>query len=256
VMKLVRGKRLDEWRREGRSLQELLGVFLKICEAVAFAHAHGVIHRDLKPENVMIGPFGEALVMDWGVAKVIAPAGGTGTEGREAPTLPPGAASAAPAAGSRTAHGAVIGTPAYMAPEQARGDVESLGPRTDIYALGALLHHLLSGQPPFPGADAREVLDQVRNTAPDRVRRIDPSIPRALDSIAAKAMARVPAERYETASELAGDIGRFLEGGPVSAHAESLFERAGRMASKHKTLILLVFAYLLMRLAVLAATGR
>jgi len=257
VMKLVVGKGLHAWRGEGRSLRELLGVYQKVCEAVAFAHAHGVIHRDLKPDNVMIGAFGEALVMDWGVAKRIA---GRGLSDPDAQvTLTPGAAGgsveAAPPFGG-TAHGTVVGTPAYMAPEQARGDVERLDSRTDVYALGALLHHLLSGAPPFTGADAREVLSNVLSRPPSPLRQIDRTIPRALESIASKAMSRRPSDRYATASEVAADVARYLDGRPVTAHPENLLERTGRLLNNHKTLILLVFAYLLMRLVVLAAVGR
>jgi serine/threonine protein kinase len=124
AMKLVRGRRLDEHAREGRSLPELLRVFEKVCEAVAFAHAQGVLHRDLKPANVMVGPFGEVLVMDWGMARL-----------RSGPGEPPGT---------------VLGTPGYMPPEQARGEPDKVDERSDVYALGAILRFLV--EPAAPAA--------------------------------------------------------------------------------------------------------
>ena len=147
TMKLVQGRRLDQRREELGGLPERLRTFQKICEAVAFAHAHQVLHRDLKPQNIMVGKFGEVLVMDWGLAKLLnaeMPA-----ESNPAPTIrlqqPPSDADTAEA---DTAHGVVLGTPGYMAPEQARGEVEAVGPRADVYSLGAVLRFLLddSGQ--------------------------------------------------------------------------------------------------------------
>jgi serine/threonine protein kinase len=185
VMKLVRGERLDRWLAGARELPAALRVFQRVCEAVAFAHAHGVIHRDLKPENVMIGAFGEALVMDWGLATHA-----------EAPD------------------GAVVGTRLFMAPEQARG--ERVDARADIYALGAILRQIAGANAP-------------------------------LASIAAKAAAEAPSDRYDTALLLADDVGRWLDGQPVHAHAETLLERAGRVASRHRVLLTLFGVYLVVR---------
>jgi serine/threonine protein kinase len=197
AMKLVVGERLDQLVARGELLPGRLRAFERICEAVAFAHARGVIHRDLKPENVMVGPFGEVLVMDWGLAR----AGCAPTE----------------------AHGAVLGTPGYMAPEQARGDVASVGERSDIYSLGALLRFLLVGAP----------------------------LPRALDAVCRRAMAAEPEARYATATELAGEVARFLAGDAVLAYREGALGRVWRLARRHRAAVVVISAYLLMRLLLL-----
>jgi eukaryotic-like serine/threonine-protein kinase len=228
VMKLVRGKRLDEHASANVSTTDLLRAFERICDAVGFAHAHDVIHRDLKPENVMVGPFGEVLVMDWGVAKVL------GTVPDEA--LPSRRRNAPPQSTSseeRTDHGVVLGTPGYMAPEQAAGRSDVVSPRTDVYALGALLFFLLTGRSPA--------------TADDSFTLAPAQIPRPLAAIVAKAMNADPAQRYESAEALASDVTAYRSGLPVSAYRESIVERVGRVVQKYRTPILLVLAYLLMR---------
>ena len=242
AMKRVRGSRLDEHAR-ALPLTDRLRAFERICEAVAFAHAHGVIHRDLKPENVMIGPFGEVLVLDWGVAKM-SPL--PWPLPRAAPALPPRAgkgdphppeleiSSLSPGTGERagergTAHGTVLGTPGYMAPEQARGEVERIDERTDVYALGAILVFLLAGEEP---------------------------VPRALEAIRRRAMAETPEERYPNVQELAVDLSRYLAGLAVSAHREGLFEQVGRFVRRYRTPILLILAYLLVRVLLIVFLGR
>jgi serine/threonine-protein kinase len=230
TMRLVRGRRLDDLVEQGAPREERLRAFERLCEAVAFAHAHGVIHRDLKPENVMVGAFGEVLVMDWGVAKVRS--GGpddaaTRVEASRAPRR------------RVTAAGAVLGTPGYMAPEQAQGEARRADERSDVYALGAVLRFLLTGRRPDEGGEARPD-GEGPTPATDAVP--------ALESVCRKALAAAPADRYATPAEMAEEVRRWLSGMPVHAHREGLLERARRLAARHQTAILLVAAYLVMRL--------
>ncbi len=222
AMKRVLGRRLDEHLRDSRSLPERLRLFERICETVSFAHAQGVIHRDLKPANVMVGPFGEVLVLDWGVAKLHdqaapgppAPAGLPGAPGSSRPT---------------TAHGAVIGTPGYMSPEQEEG--QAVDARSDVFALGRILEFMVAMGAGDASGSAR--------------------VPRPLASILAKALARDPDRRYALAGDLGADVARYLSGLRVLAHAEGWFEVVGRLALKYKTPLALILAYVLMRVALI-----
>jgi serine/threonine protein kinase len=265
AMKLVQGKRLDQSARDAASLSDLLRIFQKVCEAVAFAHAREVIHRDLKPENIMVGPFGEVLVMDWGVAKLLSPGrrvdDSTSENARPelynpddadlVVTLPLPATSPADTRG-----GTVIGTPAYMAPEQARGQTELLDQRSDIYSLGAILYFLLTGGPPHEPGGATEAREKPGARRAVRPRQIDPKIPRAIEAICLKAMSDSRDDRYLSAEAIAADVVSFLDGEPVSAYRENLFEKSGRWLNKNRFIVLLIIAYLLMRLIVFFAGGR
>jgi serine/threonine protein kinase len=228
AMKLIRGNRLDHDVAAMGSLPVRLRVFEQICQAVAFAHAHGVIHRDLKPQNVMVGPFGEVLVMDWGVAKLK-----EALQVRSPATTPRPPDRKATSVGTATDHGLVIGTPGYMAPEQTIGGPSLVDERADIYGLGGILYFLLTDQAPGPLAP------RMRNA----------SIPRPVEAICLKAMAYEPAERYPSVKDLSTDVGRFLAGLRVRAYTEGPLGLALRLAKRHRVALLLVLAYLTMRMA-------
>lgn len=245
VMKLVRGRRLDEHVKALTSLSDRLRIFQTVCETVAFAHAHGVIHRDLKPQNIMVGPFGEVLVIDWGVAKALSQVGLADLvpeSNTPAGIDRPGLLSEA------TADGTVIGTPAYMAPEQARGEIGELDHRSDIYSLGAILYYLLFGEPHVRSASGNPRYGGVEGSSP-RSARVRP--PRPVEAICLKAMAGDPSLRYTNASDLSADIGQYLDGEGVTAYKENYLERLGRWFGRHRFIVLLVAAYLLTRIILL-----
>jgi serine/threonine protein kinase/WD40 repeat protein len=184
------------------AFRRLLGSVVDACNAVAFAHSRAVVHRDLKPDNIMVGRFGETLVVDWGVAKRLDAM--TGDESPGAPAI------ASPDDAAMTRPGALVGTPRYMSPEQAAGDLGRVGPASDVYGLGAILYEVLTGRAPYPEGDVASVLKRARKglfASPRRVRReVDP----ALESICLRAMAREPSDRFATALEMAGAIEAWL----------------------------------------------
>jgi len=242
AMKLIRGKRLDDVAASAEDPPSLLRCFEKICQAVAFAHAHGVIHRDLKPQNIMVGPFGEVLVLDWGVAKILQSA-------QDQITEPGDGLNHSPL--HQTAHGTVIGTPGYMAPEQARGEVESVDQRTDIYALGAILYFLLTGQSPLPFTSNDQV--SVPSVLPPRW--LKASVPKPLEAIVLKAMSAERTTRYQTVQELSSYLGRYLAQLPVHAYREGILDTGTRLFSKYRTAIVLILAYLFVRIVLMFWTG-
>jgi serine/threonine-protein kinase len=233
----------------GRSLEfrKLLAQFVDVCNAITYAHSRGVLHRDLKPANVMLGPYGETLVVDWGVAKIMARADGRG--GSEETTLLPEALSGSAA----TVAGSLIGTPQFMSPEQAAGRIESLGPTADVYSLGATLYKLLTGKPPFEGADAISVLDRAQRGDFRSPRQANPAVDRALERVCLKAMALQPEDRYPTPQALANDIDHWLADEPVSAWREPWSRRTRRWLGRHRTLVAATMAALLMATASLGA---
>jgi serine/threonine protein kinase len=238
AMKRVDGKRLDELA-PSLSRAERLRAFQRICEAVAFAHARGVLHRDLKPENVMVGSFGEVLVMDWGVAKALDASAGAPAPDSDL-TRP-----------DTTAAGAVVGTLAYMAPEQAEGATDRLGAAADIYGLGAILYFLFCGRAPFEGERAEDRARGAARVEPVPLRRSNPTVPAALEAIVGRAMALEPGRRYAGAEELSDDVSRYLDGERVLAHEEGLVERARRLLVRYRTPILIVLAYVVVRAALI-----
>ena len=230
AMKLVDGCSLRDALRATPRLEGRLAYIpqlIAVAEAIAYAHAHGVIHRDIKPANVLLGEFGETIVIDWGLAKLIdASTGLVPSPGERAPSH----------AALETATGAVLGTPAYMAPEQAAG--QAVDRRTDVYALGATLYHLLAGAPPFAGRSSAEVLDAVIHEQPVAVEALQLGVPADLAAITRKAMARDPAARYPTASALSEDLRRFQTGRLVSARRYSPIARLRRWLRRHRGIVL------------------
>ena len=213
TMKLVEGERLDEYVSGVTTVADCLRLFLRICDPVAFAHARSVLHRDLKPANIMVGPFGEVLVMDWGLSRILFPSNTPESASCEqAPAL------TAPSV--HTQHGAVLGTPGYMAPEQGTG--QPLDTRADIYSLGAILEFFLA--------------------------RLDRgTVPRALAAIQKQCVALDPGQRYQTVKELTADVEHFLDGLPVRAYPEGPLRRAWRWIVRNRAWLLLLLVYVLVR---------
>jgi serine/threonine protein kinase len=239
VMKLVRGQSLAQAIDGLGSINDRLRIFLKACEAVAFAHANGVIHRDLKPDNIMLGPFGEVLVMDWGTAKVSQKEEMAAENGGDIES-------------SDTAHGLIIGTRAYMSPEQAAGS--AIDERSDIYSLGAVLKFLLN--PHEPSEQSTLIADAEDNAINVPSRAWSKDVPKPLAAICSKALAHDRAQRFTRVEELATDVSNFLDGQSVSAYRENILEKLERFGTRHRFIILLVLAYLLMRILLLLFSGR
>ena len=242
TMRFVRGRTLAEAARDyhnphlkgqpgALNLRELLTAFVGVCNAIGYAHSRGVIHRDLKPQNVVLGDFGEVLVLDWGLAKV------TGESEAADLSVPPALTGDSLGPTDQTVAGQVIGTPAYMAPEQAEGRLDLLTARTDVYGLGAILYEILTGRPPFRGSDTATVLRQVTHEPPERPRSIVEDAPAALDAVCMKALEKKSADRYASAKELAAEIQHYLADEPVVAYREPLSVRAGRFARRNRTLV-------------------
>ena len=213
---------------DSMEFRKLLGRLVDVCNAIQYAHDRGVLHRDLKPSNIMLGKYGETLVVDWGLAKV---QGNKETVAEGEPALQPNSLSGSTA----TQFGSALGTPAYMPPEQAAGRLEELGPESDVYSLGATLYHLLTGQTPFGGDDVAQILKSVEAGDFPAPRQIQSDVPRPLETICLRAMATRKRDRYATPLELADDVERFLADERVSVHQESLVARGRRWVRKHQT---------------------
>jgi serine/threonine-protein kinase len=224
------------------ALRGLLRRFVDVCNAVAYAHSRGVLHRDVKPANVLLGPYGETLLVDWGLAKALKP--------EEGKTVAPEGLLRPSSGAVATQAGAVVGTPGYMAPEQA--EAKAVGPAADVYGLGATLYHLLAGQAPFGGPDVVDVLMRVVQGQCRPARAVTALVPAALSAICQKAMALAPQERYGSAKELAADVERWLADEPVLAYREPWQARLARWARRHRLLVASVAVLVLS--AVLALT--
>jgi eukaryotic-like serine/threonine-protein kinase len=222
--------------RRSLELRKLLRRFSDVCNAADYAHSRGVIHRDLKPANIIVGKHGETLVVDWGLAKSVGRADRSIGEETIAPS---------PSGSSETQPGRALGTPAYMSPEQARGELDRLGPRSDVYSLGATLYCLLTGKPPFVADDIGSVLHAVELGQFPRPSQLDPALDTALEAICLKAMAAVPEDRYLTSRALADDLDRWMADEPVSAWGEPFSRRARRWARRNRTAMTAVAAALL-----------
>jgi len=239
----------DPGRRTLR-LRELLRRFQDVCDAIAYAHSRGVLHRDLKPGNIMLGPYGETLVVDWGLAKPM----GQEEMRVEPATITEGPIRLSGQSGSRaeTVPGSLVGTPAYASPEQVTGRWDLLKPASDVYSLGATLYTLLTGLAPIQGNDLEEVLRRVKKGEIPAPRSIDPTIPQPLEAICLKALALEAEQRYETAEGLKADLERWLADEPVTAWREPLRIRARRWMRRHRTLVTASAAVLLFGMAGLA----
>jgi WD40 repeat protein len=222
AMKLVSGQPLTKIIHAKQTLDErlaLLPVVIAVCEAVAYAHSQRVIHRDLKPDNILVGKFGETVVIDWGLAKQL-----------DACELP--GETTALSTELATSLGAVLGTPGYMAPEQARG--EPLDERGDVFALGAILYATLTGQPPFTGTTPKEVVDKTASAPPPSLRASVPDVPPDLAAIVERAMAPAREQRYASAEALAADLKRFATGQLVKARRYTRSELLIRWVRRHR----------------------
>ncbi|MEZ6095838.1 MAG: serine/threonine-protein kinase [Pirellulaceae bacterium] len=251
-------------------LHVILNRFLDVCQALAYAHKQRIIHRDLKPSNIMIGEFGETIVLDWGLARELTQ---TDSECDQVETLAPGKKSSRDSesgvssssnksgagrkhAVDKTRQGAVLGTAAYMAPEQAKGLNDLVDEKSDVFSLGVILYEILSGVSPFRSDTVERTIEKVAQCEYRPLRTIRKNIPRPLASICAKAMSMDQGKRYAHAGELAEDLQSWLSGGTVSAYQERIWERMDRLAGKHKVLVRTTFlAIIVVTISSLVATG-
>jgi serine/threonine protein kinase/WD40 repeat protein len=250
AMRFIRGESLKEaiekfHQEDGKqsdsernlAFRNLLKRFIDVCNALEYAHSRGILHRDIKPANIMLGSYGETLVVDWGLAKRIQQSDiVNGSQEKIFPKIASGSY-------AETQAGSIIGTPAYMSPEQATGRVDEMGPASDIYSLGATLYTIVTGKAPFEGHFAQLVLhiDSGNFPSPKSVKE---SVPVVLNAIVLQAMARKPPERYSSAGLLAKEIEQFLADEPVEAYRESSLEKRKRWARKHPGMVASIFGAL------------
>ncbi|MFO0959853.1 MAG: serine/threonine-protein kinase [Isosphaeraceae bacterium] len=257
AMRFIQGDSLreaiEQFHTSGGSdpvaFRKLLGRFVDVCEAIAYAHSRGVLHRDLKPANVMLGKHGETLIIDWGLAKAV----GQPEPGRAGA----GDATISPTSGGShepTAQGSALGTPQYMSPEQAAGRIDQLGPASDVYGLGAILYALLVGKAPVWEGTIPIILEKVRRGEITPPRQVRPRIPKALDAVCMKALALRPEDRYASASALAEDVERWLADEPTSARREPFGDRIRRWGRRHRAWVFSGAVALVLLVGVLGAS--
>jgi serine/threonine-protein kinase len=239
AMRLIKGDNLkgviDHFHKSkgenGLALRQLLRRFLDVCNALAYAHDRGVLHRDIKPANILLGPYGETLLVDWGLAKAWDDPNLAGA-GLEKPLRPVTGSDS-----NLTQAGSTLGTPAFMSPEQAGGEHDRVGPASDVYSLGATLYYLLTGVAPFHESNVETVVRKVRNGEFPPPRQVRRAVAPALEAVCLKAMAREPAQRYPSPLALAADLEHWLGDEPISAYREAVPVRLGRWARRHRTLV-------------------
>ena len=239
-MKLVRGRTLRDAIRECNSLADrlmLLSHIADLCHAVAYAHSRGVINRDIKPDNIMVGEFGETVVLDWGLAKVMGQEDVRGTDMVRDIQLVDAAAQ-----GKTVAE--FLGTPNYMPPEQAWGRLDEVDERSDIWSIGAVVYEVLTGRPPFEGVNALEVVGKVRSGEAPPVAALEPAAPAELAAVAARCLERDRARRYQSAREVAQEVELYQSGGRVRAYEYGSWELLRRFVAGNRALSAAVFAML------------
>ena len=235
---------------DSAEFQTLLRSFLTVCQTVAYAHSRQIVHRDIKPANIMLGGFGETLLVDWGLAKPFEQVNGSEPASKSGGLEPDSANSIRP-----SLDGTVQGTPTYMSPEQASGKVGEIGPASDIYSLGATLYYLLTGQHAFRGKRVDLILDAVKQGEFQDPRTVRPDVPKPLEAICLKAMRTDPADRYASAKDVATDLERWLADEPVTAWQEPLAVRARRWLRRHRTFVVSTAAALVMAVIGLGILG-
>ncbi len=242
TMKLVKGETLADKLAKETDLEgrlKYLDNFVDLCNAIAYAHSRGVIHRDIKPQNVMIGEFGETVVLDWGLAKVKGhPDESSGKLKLEIEELKE-------SSGFKTIAGRALGTPSYMPPEQAEGKLDEIDEQSDGYSLGAVLYEILTGKPPFVGTTVYEIISNVIDEEPENLMKSSLEIPVELSAICMKAISKKKSERYESAKDIADDIKKFMTGSLVSAYRYNPTERLKKWVDKNKPVVLTSFFALL-----------
>jgi len=244
TMKLVKGRSLSEILNTSRdgdethSLGEMLGIFLKVCDGVAFAHSRGVVHRDLKPANIMVGDFGEVLVMDWGIARIL------GRDEIADEEIVQSSRQDTDSPGLDTRAGTTMGSPSYMPPEQAAGEIDKIDHRSDIYSLGAILYNILTLKRPVEGRTAEAIMNKVvrGNLHPPEQRAPERGIPRELSAVAMKCLAKYRRDRYASVPDLQRDISLYLEGRSVSAAPDTFSQALIKLVRRNKGISLAVAA--------------